>query len=330
MTSKSDVLKFKLDQVNDPDSFNGVALEIFHYQRENNETYKDFLKHTNRFRIEPAHWTDIPCIPVSFFKTLDVRTGSWKPETIFTSSGTSGHTTSKHPVKDTEFYLQNTRIAFENKYGVLSDLTLLALLPGYLERQGSSLVAMADYFIRESKEQSGFYLNQHQELAAVLNNLKIKNEKVILLGVTHALIDFANAFPINFPELIIMETGGMKGRKKEMLRSEIHLQLKRAFGVPAIHSEYGMTELFSQAYSKGDGIFHSSDTLRIRTRELSDPFQLLPHGSSGAINIYDLANIDTLSFISIDDLGRTFDEYSFEVLGRIDNCDIRGCNLMVV
>ncbi|MEL6864694.1 MAG: acyl transferase, partial [Bacteroidota bacterium] len=273
---------------------------------------------------------DIPFLPISLFKRFDIQTGEWIPDRLFTSSGTTAQTTSRHLLKDPNAYCKGAALIFEQFYGPLSKYCFLALLPAYLERQGSSLVFMADHFIQSSNyDLSGFFLNNTDQLLAHLEQCRDQNIPTILLGVTFALLDLAEQFAPNLKHCIIMETGGMKGRRKEMIRKEVHQVLCNAFQVDSIHSEYGMTELFSQAYSKGEGIFWPGTTMKLIARDVTDPFHLLPPKRSGALNIIDLANIDTCSFIATDDIGRCYANGSFEVLGRLDNSDRRGCNLLV-
>lgn len=270
-------------------------------------------------------------MPISFFKTQALQTGDWVAQTIFRSSGTTGSTTSQHLVRDVAFYERNARRGFEEAYGALSEYTTLALLPAYLERKDSSLVYMADYFIRQSADpQSGFFLNNYDDLAAVLRQYAAENKPTLLLGVSFALWDMAERYQLGFEELIVMETGGMKGRRKELTRSELHAILAPAFRQKHIHSEYGMTELLSQAYSQGEGLFRPAPTMRVFTRDITDPLTLQKDGRTGVINIIDLANLDTISFIATDDLGRRYADGSFEVLGRLDAADVRGCNLLTL
>lgn len=232
-------------------------------------------------------------------------------------------------VKDLSLYQDSYRKGFEHFYGDIKEYTLLALLPSYAEREGSSLIYMVDDLMAKAKPGSGYFLYNHQDLATVLQKLKSQNQKTLLIGVTYALLDFAEQFEVDFPELIVMETGGMKGKRREMVREELHETLKKGFGVAQIHSEYGMTELLSQAYSKGNGIFECPPWMQIRIRDTNDPLQILGEGKTGGINIIDLANLYSCSFIASQDLGRIKGNHQFEVLGRFDQSDIRGCNLMV-
>lgn len=271
-----------------------------------------------------------PFLPISFFKSQKVQSGNWNAETIFTSSGTTGQRSSQHLVRSLDLYLENARRGFEHFFGDPGEWAILALLPSYLERGGSSLVAMVDHFIRLSQHPaSGFFLNDFDKLAYALRTCQSKSNKTLLLGVSFALLDFAEQHPMNLHGVTVMETGGMKGRRREMTRSALHETLRAAFGVDRICSEYGMTELFSQAYALGGERFMPAPTMRVQTTELNDPFCLLPPGKTGLLNIVDLANLDTCSFVRTEDLGRVYADGSFEVIGRADDAELRGCNLMV-
>ncbi len=292
--------------------------------------YKAFIE---GLKIDPAvviEVEQIPFMPVEFFKSHRVVThGAWA-EAVFTSSGTTGMITSSHSVADVSWYIESFRMAFKLFYGDIKSYTVLALLPSYLEREGSSLIYMAQDMITESANgDSGFFLYNHRELYNNLLKQKEAGKPTLLIGVTFALLDFVEQYQIEFPELIVMETGGMKGRRKEMIREELHSALCAGFGVSVIHSEYGMTELLSQAYSKGEGIFNCPPWMKIITRDTNDPFTLVEAGKTGGINIIDLANINSCSFIATQDLGKVYQDGSFEVLGRFDNSDIRGCNLLL-
>jgi hypothetical protein len=322
-----------------PETFDALALEIFHYQAQNNPVYQAYLTHLKRDIQSISRIEEIPFLPIEFFKTQEVLSGQVVAETIFESSGTTGQTTSRHLVADPAFYLQIAEQIFERFYGKLHDFQVLALLPSYLERSNSSLVYMVEHFIRQSgSEQSGFYLHNYEELITALRDAMANPaiKKVLLMGVTFGLLDFAElgydlSFLTNSDKLIVMETGGMKGRRKELLREEVHAILTEAFHVNAIHSEYGMTELLSQGYSYGKGVFDLPPSMKILLRDVNDPFSLVPTGGrSGGINVIDLANIDSCAFIETKDLG-TFipNSQQFSVLGRFDNSDVRGCNLMV-
>ncbi len=316
--------------INTTDEFNAIALEIFHYQYKNNVVYKNFVDFLNLEIDSIKNYSQIPFLPIEFYKQHKIVSGNFKPMVIFTSSGTTGDKTSKHLVKDLAIYEQSFRKAFSMFFGRITDYAVLALLPSYLEREGSSLVYMADKLIDDSSNPaSGFYLTEYEKLNSVLQSLKKSKQKVLLLGVTYALLDLAEKYPLDFPELIIMETGGMKGKRKEMVRDELHNSLKSAFGVDNIYSEYGMTELLSQSYSKGRGIFNSPPWMKVLIRDVNDPLTILPENRTGGMNVVDLANIHSCSFIATQDLGKNYNDGSFEILGRFDNSDIRGCNLMI-
>lgn len=318
---------FSMDEKGD---FEALALDVFRHQYFHNEVYRDFC---DALRIDPASIRTlqrIPFLPVSFFQKHRVVSFNDNEEHVFFSSGTTGSIPSRHFVFDTGVYEESFLRGFRRVYGEPSDYCILALLPGYLERSNSSLVYMADRLIELSGcPHSGFYLHNIAMLAEKLHWLYGKGHRIILLGVSFALLDLAEQHPMQIPKAIIMETGGMKGRRRELLREELHRVLKNAFGVPSVHSEYGMTEMFSQAYSTGDGLFSCPPWMRLLIRDPNDPLSLLPEGRSGGINIIDLANIYTCSFLATQDLGKIYPGGSFEVLGRFDNSDIRGCNLMV-
>ena len=310
--------------------FDENALQVFRFQAENNAIYSQFIKGLN---VDPASVNDIykiPFLPVEFFKSQEIVSSTDEAQVIFTSSGTTGMVTSSHIVTDVSWYEQSFRKAFELFYGDIRNYCVLALLPSYLEREGSSLIYMADELIKQSENpDSGFYLYNHEDLYQQLQKQQLAGKPTLLIGVTFALLDFVDHYRIDFPELIVMETGGMKGRRKEMIREELHETLTNGFGVKHIHSEYGMTELLSQAYSKGVGIFNCPPWMKIITRDTNDPITTLSGGRTGGINIIDLANINSCSFIATQDLGKIYADGSFEVLGRFDNADIRGCNLLI-
>jgi hypothetical protein len=310
--------------------FDELALDIFRFQAAWNELYARFLQLLQVDIRKINAIQAIPFLPIQFFKDHDIKTGNWQEETIFTSSGTTATTTSSHYVRDLDFYRENTVKGFRHFYGDPAGYCVLALLPSYLERTGSSLVCMAEHFIKRSDFlHSGFFLNNKDQLVKVLMDEALKNKPVLLLGVSFALLELAEEYSVDLQHVIIMETGGMKGRRRELIRAELHSRLKTTFHCEAIHSEYGMTELFSQAYSKGDGKFFPAPTMRVLAREITDPLTMQQTGKTGVLNIIDLANFDTCSFIATDDLGRVEEDGSFEVLGRVDDSDIRGCNLMV-
>ena len=317
--------------INSDNDFNLTALKVFYFQYENNIVYREWVDSLNIEISKIQYYTEIPFLPISLFKTHKIKSFSNNEEIVFSSSGTTGMTTSKHYVKDLNIYKDSYRKGFEYFYGNIEDYTILALLPSYIEREGSSLIYMAEDLISLSKnEKSGFYLYNYNELYTVLNELKNSKKKVILLGVSFALLEFAESFKIEFPELIVMETGGMKGKRKELLREELHSILCSSFGVNKIHSEYGMTELLSQAYSKGNSVFNAPPWMKILIRDTNDPLSLQSNNKSGGINVIDLSNIYSCSFIATQDLGNIAADNSFEILGRFDNTDIRGCNLLVL
>lgn len=318
---------FSLDE---PGDFEALAMDVFRHQFFHNPVYREFSEAINRNPFNVTIPDQIPFLPVDFFQQHRVVAFDNSEERVFTSSGTTGSIPSKHFVFDTGIYEGSFVRAFKRFYGEPSDYCILALLPGYLERSGSSLVFMVDYLIGLSNHpHSGFYLHDLSALAIKLHQIHKKGQRILLIGVSFALLDLAEQFPVQIPNAIIMETGGMKGRRKELVREELHQTLMGAFGVESIHSEYGMTELFSQAYSKGQGLFECPPWMKVLIRDTNDPLSFLPDGRSGGINIIDLANIHTCSFISTQDLGKTHPNGQFEVLGRFDNSDIRGCNLMV-
>ena len=326
-------LQEQIFQLSSSSEFDRYALEVFRFQSVRNEVYKKYLSLLGCNPDSILSVADIPFLPIEIFKTFDVVTNaedSNGASVTFTSSGTTGQNVSRHIVSDVTIYESSFRKGFEFFYGPVSDYCILALLPGYMEREGSSLVFMMDRLIKDSNHsKSGFYLHEHQQLKEVLESLKVAKQKTLLLGVTYALLDFAEAFPFHFPELIVMETGGMKGNREEMIRTDVHEILKKGFGVQHIHSEYGMTELLSQAYSKGEGIFYRPPWMKIVIRQQHDLFSEEDRGRTGVISVIDLANIYSCSFITTQDVGRVNEDGSFEVLGRTDFSDVRGCNLMV-
>jgi len=280
---------------------------------------------------EVNHLKDIPFLPIEFFKSKKVISGQNGSFSIFTSSGTTGQNTSKHFVSDIHLYQKSYLKGFQYFYGDISDYCILALLPSYLERKGSSLIYMVSDLIKKSKHpESGFYLNEIDLLLDKVKKLDVQGEKILLIGVSFALLDLVENHVMHLNNTILMETGGMKGRRKEMIREELHDTLKKGFGVDHIHSEYGMTELLSQAYSKGNGLFESPPWMKVLIRDTEDPLTFLSHGKTGGINVIDLANLNSCSFIATQDLGKKYDNGSFEILGRFDHSDIRGCNLMVM
>jgi len=310
--------------------FNGIALSLFRYQYKNNIIYNRFVDALGVSESKVYHPEQIPFLPVSFFKTHKIITGDFAEEVVFESSGTTGMETSKHYVVDTDLYQQSFTKGLNLFYGDLSQYAVFALLPSYLERGNSSLVYMVEKIMLQSNRQmGGFFLNNLKELQQQLMEAQRLGLKIILFGVTFALLDMAENYPISIPDAIIIETGGMKGRREEITRMELHSQLCTAFGVDKIHSEYGMTELLSQAWSAGDGIFKCPPWMKIMITDTNDPLSYLETGQTGGINIIDLANFHSCSFIATQDLGRVFEDGTFEVLGRFDNSDIRGCSLLV-
>lgn len=317
--------------ISSEEEFNHFALEVFRYQSTHIPIYKAYVEALNCIPHKVQHYKEIPFLPISFFKSNEVIAQERSAEIVFTSSGTTGAITSSHLVAEVELYEESFKKAFELFYGDVEDYCIIALLPAYMERSGSSLVYMAKELIQRSKNSnSGFYLNQYEELSKLLTELHLRKQKTILIGVTFALLDLVEQFPIQFPELIVMETGGMKGRRKELVREELHSILCTGFGVKNIHSEYGMTELLSQAYSNGNGIFETPPWMKILIREINDPFVFSKNGFTGGVNVIDLANYFSCSFIATQDLGKLHSENQFEILGRFDNSDLRGCNLMVL
>jgi len=309
-----------------------LAMEIFRFQYENNLIYRRFADYLDAGPDQLNHISDIPFLPVGFFRDHKIITGEEERfERTFTSSGTTGNIPSKHHVKEVGLYEQSFLASFRFFYGDPGNYRFLALLPGYLERQGSSLIYMMDYLVRLTKENgSGFFLNDFSLLKKKLQEAVRPGIKTILFGASYALLDFAETAPVDLEGMIVMETGGMKGRRKEMIREELHEFLCTRFHVEKIHSEYGMTELLSQAYSAGNGIFRTPPWMQIIIRDTNDPLDFLPAGKTGGINIIDLANLYSCSFIATQDLGKLNKDGSFEILGRFDESDIRGCNLLVV
>ena len=311
--------------------FEKMALKVFRFQYENNLIYQefcDFLK-TNVQRVKSLE--QIPFLPIQFFKSQKVVSNKNSIQETFTSSGTTGLMTSKHFVTDISLYEESYRKGFSQFYGNIEDYVVLALLPSYLEREGSSLIYMVEDLIQMTNNtESGFYLHNHEELIEKLVKLDNGGQNVILIGVTYALLDLIEKQTFNLKNTIIMETGGMKGKRKEMIRKELHSQLCDGFGVYAIHSEYGMTELLSQAYSLGNGVFECPSWMQILVRDTEDALTFVKEGKTGGINVIDLANVNSCSFIATQDLGKKNPNTTFEVLGRFDNSDIRGCNLMVI
>ena len=313
------------------EEFKQVALNVFKHQFKNNKVYRSFC---DLLYIHPSSVTkveEIPFLPIQFFKSRKILSSLEEVQETFTSSGTTGSITSKHFVTDINLYKESYLKGFSHFYGNIEDYVVLALLPNYLEREGSSLVFMVDDLIQKSKNsESGFYLNNIEELAKKLTELDKKGQKVLLIGVSFALLDLIETAQFNLKNSIIMETGGMKGRRKELVREELHQILQNGFGVSEIHSEYGMTELLSQGYSDGNGVFKTPPWMKILTRDTEDALTIQQIGKTGGINVIDLANYNSCSFIATQDLGKVHKNGTFEIIGRFDNSDIRGCNLMVL
>jgi len=320
-----------------PANFNALAVELFNYQYQSNGVYRKYCDALKIHADAVDSIKKIPYLPISFFKTHKVTTGEFEAGTIFESSGTTGSINSKHYVKDIDLYRDSFTTCFERFYGPPQQKCILGLLPSYLERKNSSLVMMVETLIALSENPlSGFYLYDHEKLHRALMHNELLKIPTLLIGVTYALLDFAEKYPMQLRHTIVMETGGMKGRREEMTRQEVHARLIEQLGLSLVHSEYGMTELLSQAYSKGDGIFHCPGWMKMLLRDEDDPFQVSTapgtgsRSVTGVINVIDLANIYSCAFIATDDIGRLHANESFEVLGRIDSSDARGCSLMAI
>lgn len=309
--------------------FEELAVDLFHFQYKHNPVYNQYVNSLPIVGQAVKSLADIPFLPIQCFKTHTVKTTAFEPQAVFESSGTTQTINSRHYIRDLSLYRKSFMTAFRQFYGPVQDWCVIGLLPSYLERRHSSLVVMVDELIRQSGHAaSGFYLYEHEKLHGLLQQLEEQGQKTILIGVTFALLDFAEKFPLPLKHTVIMETGGMKGRREEITRQQVHDILKAAFGLPAIHAEYGMTELLSQAYSAGAGILHCPPWMKAMVREEDDPFEVR-HAGSGILNVIDLANIYSCSFIATEDVARVYENGSFEVQGRMDNSDIRGCSLMV-
>ena len=324
-------MREQIFNITSEDNFKKMALTVFKHQFKNNKVYRSFC---DLIYVHPSDVTkieEIPFLPIQFFKSRKVLSSIDEIQEIFTSSGTTGSTTSKHFVTDISLYKESYLEGFKHFYGNIEDYVVLALLPNYLERKGSSLVFMVDDLIKKSKNsESGFYLNNIDELAQKLIKLDNNGQKTVLMGVSFALLDLVEKHQFTLKNTIIMETGGMKGQRKELVREELHQLLQYGFKVHEIHSEYGMTELLSQGYSKGNGIFETPPWMRILARDTEDALTILPIGKAGGINVIDLANYNSCSFIATQDLGKVHKNGTFEIIGRFDTSDIRGCNLMVL
>lgn len=324
-------LKEKIFRIADTQSFNEAALEIFHFQADRCPVYSEFIKHLGISPDKVGDIVEIPFMPISFFRDHIVITGGGEPEKLFVSSGTTGMKQSSHAITDLSLYNQSLEETFRYFYGDPARYAIMGLLPSYLERRGSSLIYMVDRLIRLSGNASGgFFLNEYDDLLKAVDGARKAGLKVLLIGVTFALLDMAEEHPCDLGDVIIMETGGMKGRRREMIRDEVHAMLKEAFNLKEIHSEYGMTELLSQAYSKGKGLFSTPQWMKVLIRDSHDPLSHTARaGATGGISVIDLANIYSCSFIATSDLGRMHHDGLFEVQGRFDEADIRGCNLLV-
>lgn len=324
-------MKEHIFNIQSSSDFTKVALAIFKHQFKNNKVYRSFCDLLYIHPSDVKNVEEIPFLPIQFFKSRKVIASLDQVQETFTSSGTTGSITSKHFVTDIEFYNQSYLKGFAHFYGDIQEYVVLALLPNYLERKGSSLVFMVDDLIKQTNHsESGFYLNNLSELAQKLEELDQKGQKVLLIGVSFALLDLIESKQFNLKNTTVMETGGMKGRRKELIREELHQILQKGFGVDQIHSEYGMTELLSQGYSKGNGIFETPPWMKILTRDTEDALTIQQIGKTGGINVIDLANYNSCSFIATQDLGKVHQNNTFEIIGRFDNSDIRGCNLMVL
>lgn len=307
-----------------------IALRLFRFQAEHNPVYSKYIHHLGVKPERVNKLTEIPFLPISFFKTQVLKTTEWQDQTRFTSSGTTGSTTSTHFIADLDFYVTHAERCFKHFFGSLEQYHIFALMPSYLERKDSSLIAMLEHFIRKTDSAySGFYLYEHDKLVADLMAAKKTNKKIILWGVSFALLDLAEKFSLDLSDCIIIETGGMKGRRKEMTREELHTELKHRFNVNSIYSEYGMTELLSQSYTRGGDLFYPSPWMKILVRETVDPLEKGLISQSGGINVIDFANVHSIAFIETEDAGKAYSDGSFEVAGRLDNSDMRGCNLMI-
>ena len=321
--------KHSIFNLQNPFEFNETARSLFRYQYRNNSIYRSFVDALGISESKVYHPEQIPFLPVSFFKTHKITTGDFIEEAVFESSGTTGSESSRHYVADTGLYETSFTRGIELFYGDLSQYAVFALLPSYLERRNSSLVYMVEKIRMKSNQQmGGFFLHELETLQKQLTEAHDAGLKIMLFGVTFALLEMAEKFPVSIPGAVVFETGGMKGRRKELTRMELHEKLCSGFGVAKIHSEYGMTELLSQAWSAGDGIFRCPPWMRVLIADTNDPLSYIETGRTGGINIIDLANFHSCSFLATQDLGRVFDDGSFEVLGRFDNSDIRGCSLL--
>lgn len=323
-------LKARVDKISSTD-FEAVALDVFRYQSRHNLVYQRFLEHLQTDLANVENVSDIPYLPIEFFKNFDITSAQFEPALVFESSSTSGIGVSKHLVDTPQRYTDSFVKSFHFAFGNPSQYCHLALLPSYLERQHSSLVYQVDHFIKNSVyPQSAFYLSDMDALHHQLMNNEQAGIPTVLWGVTYALLDLAERYSMKLKHTRIIETGGMKGRRKEITRYELHDILSKAFGVSEIGGEYGMTELLSQAYSSANGIYHCPPQMRIIVREINDPFSKPLIARHGIVNVCDLSNIQSCAFIATSDLGKVYDNGEFEILGRVDYSDTRGCNLLVI
>lgn len=309
-------------------NFNDAALEIFRYQAKNNAVYNQYLRLLDIDPVEVKSVEEIPFLPVELFKNHRVATGEWHEEAVFFSSGTTGSDRSSHFIKDLSFYQQVSSLIFERFYGKLQNHLILALLPSYLENKSSSLIYMINHFLGTAPSTAAGFIKDLQEVEPAVRKARKTGRQVIVWGVAFALLDLAEQFPQDLSEVIVMETGGMKGRRREITREELHGILKEKLNLKAVNSEYGMTEMLSQAYSHGEGIYSCPPWMKVLIRELQDPFSVKTSAGTGGINIIDLANVDSCAFIETRDIGIVYGENQFEIRGRSDNSDVRGCNLM--
>ncbi len=324
------MLEHQIFNIQTENEFNEVALHVFKHQFKHCKVYRSYCDLLYKHPSAIKHYTEIPFLPIQFFKSKNILSSNKKIETTFISSGTTGSITSKHLISNLNWYKKSYTKGFQQFYGNIEDYVILALLPSYLERKGSSLIYMVSDLIKKSNHpESGFYLDNLKELSVKLINLDTKNKKVLLIGVSYALLNLVEKQQFQLNNTIVMETGGMKGKRKEIIRTELHQILKNGFGVANIHSEYGMTELLSQGYSDGNGFFKSPSWMKILIRDTEDPLSILENNKTGGINVIDLANINSCSFIATQDLGKVTND-TFEIIGRFDNSDIRGCNLMML
>lgn len=327
---KNLISRFKKAILSEDYSFEELALDVFRFQYEHNTVYQQYANSLNIRVNNVKSLEGIPFLPVEFYKNHTIKSTNFEAEKIYKSSGTGDFGRSKHYVADNEFYLQHAANIFRHNYGKISDFIIIAILPSYQEQGSSSLISMVDHFIKTSKNSlSGYYLGKPDEISSLLPKLHQSKKRILFLGVTYALLELAESKP-DLSGFIVMETGGMKGRGREMIREELHLHLCKSFNVDAIHSEYGMTELLSQAYSHGKGYFRLPKSMKILVRDVNDPFHYVSNDKTGGINIIDLANLNSCSFIETKDLGRSLKGNFYEIMGRFDNSDLRGCNLLLV